>query len=217
MGIKGQIPWNKGLNQETDIRVKLNRDRMLKTKTENNLFGGKKGKHYQKCSEVKIGERNPSWKGGCVKPHRKFYGTAAWRIWRESILKRDNCTCRICGKKEIREIHHLKSIRERPDLASDVNNGITMCHTCHMRKHKDGIVIAIREYFKRRKQSIIGDRNESNLGRDGAELPAGGTDGTRPADAEEGNSARGNKQAPHDQDSARQPAVEQKGLKILTK
>lgn len=53
-------------------------------------------------------------------------------IWRHAVYKRDYHTCRICGKNNCEvQAHHIIPQRINQDLILDVNNGITMCKTCH--------------------------------------------------------------------------------------
>lgn len=58
-----------------------------------------------------------------------------YATWRKIILKRDNYTCQICHK-EGREAHHILSVKERPDLILNFDNGITLCVDCHKLQHR---------------------------------------------------------------------------------
>lgn len=46
---------------------------------------------------------------------------------------RDYYRCRRCGKQdaENNQAHHVAPRSRRPDLKSDLNNGITVCPDCH--------------------------------------------------------------------------------------
>lgn len=138
MGIKGQIPWNKGLTN-SDPRVRNNTENWKKSMKETRgwerMAQKRKGKPCPNGALAKLGSKNPAWKGGVIKPHRKFYRSAAWRRWRTAVLTRDNNTCQACGKRNIHEAHHIKSLFDYPDLAADVSNGLTLCHRCHMKRH----------------------------------------------------------------------------------
>lgn len=57
--------------------------------------------------------------------------------WRQFIFSRDDFTCQVCGKRGgDLEAHHLMSYADNSDLRSDLENGVTMCKTCHRSFHK---------------------------------------------------------------------------------
>lgn len=59
---------------------------------------------------------------------------------REAVLHRDNYTCQICGKKNIRlEVHHI--IFRSQGGTDDENNLITLCGDCHNGIHSGKIVL----------------------------------------------------------------------------
>lgn len=49
---------------------------------------------------------------------------------RRKMLERDDFTCQMCFEIG-NDAHHIKTIRERPDLAFDLDNLITLCKKCH--------------------------------------------------------------------------------------
>jgi hypothetical protein len=51
--------------------------------------------------------------------------------WKAKVFKRNKNTCQHCGAKTWLEAHHVKGVRERPDLRHAVENGLTLCHECH--------------------------------------------------------------------------------------
>lgn len=57
--------------------------------------------------------------------------------WRETVYERDNYTCQICGsnKSGTLNAHHLESYRANPKLRTILDNGITLCETCHKNFH----------------------------------------------------------------------------------
>jgi hypothetical protein len=56
----------------------------------------------------------------------------AYNIWRHAVYERDYHTCRICGANHcLIHAHHIIPQRINQDLILDINNGITMCRTCH--------------------------------------------------------------------------------------
>ena len=63
-----------------------------------------------------------------------------WSSHREAIINRDNYTCQICGKKNIRlEVHHI--IFRSQGGTDDENNLITLCEDCHSGIHNGKIVL----------------------------------------------------------------------------
>jgi ribosomal protein S27AE len=51
--------------------------------------------------------------------------------WKAQVLKRDNYTCQQCGSHSKLQAHHKKSSKYFPGLLLEVNNGETLCKTCH--------------------------------------------------------------------------------------
>lgn len=80
---------------------------------------------------------NPNWRGGTTDAVVRLRGFAAYRRWRAAVLERDQHTCQHCGKKGRRmHAHHIIPLRERPDLRHGVDNGETLCGSCHIREHR---------------------------------------------------------------------------------
>ena len=55
--------------------------------------------------------------------------------WSRSIKKLDNNMCKICDSTEKLHAHHLFPKALFPEMALDINNGITLCNKCHYRIH----------------------------------------------------------------------------------
>lgn len=88
------------------------------------------------------------------KQSKKYYK------WRDAVWERDCKTCRECGfsgGEKLLHAHHLNGWNEYPSLRFDIGNGITLCHSCHARRHgrkccnflKDG-----KSWIKGKKMSI---------------------------------------------------------------
>lgn len=61
------------------------------------------------------------------------------KIWRQSVIKRDNLTCQKCWKtiKDSKIVaHHIFSYVDNPSLRYEPSNGITFCVQCHKDFHK---------------------------------------------------------------------------------
>lgn len=68
------------------------------------------------------------------------YKTIEWKHKRELIFKRDNFTCVICkdSKGGNLEADHIKDFALFPNLRLDINNGRTLCKSCHRKTDNYG-------------------------------------------------------------------------------
>lgn len=66
--------------------------------------------------------------------------------WTLAVKIRDNYICQKCGKENLKghncHAHHIKSKDEFPELIYDVNNGQTLCNTCHQILHRTGKLVS---------------------------------------------------------------------------
>jgi hypothetical protein len=67
--------------------------------------------------------------------HNGLRRTLESRVWVGAVKYRDGLKCRRCGSKIKLESHHIKPVSKYPELLSDIDNGITLCHECHMLFH----------------------------------------------------------------------------------
>ena len=72
------------------------------------------------------------WKGGITEVNKVIRCSLEYRLWRESVFKRDDYTCRFCGKRG-GEIHadHIKPFSLYPELRFAIDNGRVLCVECH--------------------------------------------------------------------------------------
>ena len=54
--------------------------------------------------------------------------------WAEQVINRDG-KCVICDSKQNLESHHLFKVNKYDDAYLDLNNGITLCQSCHEKYH----------------------------------------------------------------------------------
>ena len=59
--------------------------------------------------------------------------TPEHRQWRREVLQRDGGACRVCEEHGNSHVHHIKPLEKYPDLATNIDNGITLCGNCHTR------------------------------------------------------------------------------------
>ena len=57
------------------------------------------------------------------------------QTWSKIIRERDKNTCLFCGSSNQIEAHHIKQRAFFPELITDIENGISLCHECHLRAH----------------------------------------------------------------------------------
>ena len=58
--------------------------------------------------------------------------------WRNKVFERDNYTCQRCGQRQGDiNAHHLNSFHWDKEHRTDINNGITLCTSCHKLFHKE--------------------------------------------------------------------------------
>lgn len=84
------------------------------------------------------GENSPSYNPNMTEEdrinQRKSY---EYYSWRKSVYKRDNYTCQCCGDNSGSNLnaHHIINYMENEDLRTDLDNGITLCKSCHKKFH----------------------------------------------------------------------------------
>ena len=56
------------------------------------------------------------------------------KLWRKAVLERDGHRCRKCGSDRYLHAHHVKTWDAYPELRLDIDNGKTLCRTCHYKE-----------------------------------------------------------------------------------
>jgi hypothetical protein len=79
------------------------------------------------------GEKNHNWKGGTYRKERQTaMGRIEYKVWRQTVFKRDYFRCVLCGASGVKlEANHIRLWRDYPELRYDVDNGVTLCGPCH--------------------------------------------------------------------------------------
>lgn len=78
-----------------------------------------------------------NYKGGITPENKTIRNSKKMAYWRSDVFERDKFTCQKCFQigGEL-NAHHIKYFSEYPELRFDVNNGITLCKSCHIEIHK---------------------------------------------------------------------------------
>ena len=88
------------------------------------------------------------------KEAKTFYNSGAWKRKRMEILERDHYECQDCRKRleiaakegktlagwerkiwSAESVHHLKELKEHPELGLDDDNLVSLCARCHNLRH----------------------------------------------------------------------------------
>jgi len=118
-----------------------------------NLFCSKKC--YLKSGNF-LGTQNFQTKEKWKKIRSKLASNVKYLEWRKKVLEKDSYQCQKCGTKEKLRVHHLNTLlniskKYNPKFKiddeliqktinskefKDVNNGQTLCISCHLKAHK---------------------------------------------------------------------------------
>lgn len=70
---------------------------------------------------------------------KAFYNSAAWLHIRDEVLEEQHHECQICKAKgiytEAVTVHHIKHLRQHPELALNKSNLMAVCKDCHNELH----------------------------------------------------------------------------------
>jgi len=97
----------------------------------------------QRCPKCRIknnrGENNPNWNPNLTDEEREQGRKLQIRElteWIKEVFKRDNHTCQCCNVRGgLLEAHHIDSWKEHKDDRFNIDNGVTLCKTCHKACH----------------------------------------------------------------------------------
>lgn len=115
--------------------------RKVSIKMQGNKNGFKKGYiPFNKGKKVNTsyyarrkGATHWNWQGGITPLNEKLRKTPEYKLWRESVFKRDNWTCIWCGSNKSGTLNadHIKPFAYYPELRFAIDNGRTLCVECH--------------------------------------------------------------------------------------
>jgi 5-methylcytosine-specific restriction protein A len=82
---------------------------------------------------------------------KKFYVSAVWLHKRNLIFERDHYECqkhkRQGGFAKATCVHHIKHLKDRPDLALIDDNLESLCDQCHNEEHPEKLHKNVRKKF----------------------------------------------------------------------
>lgn len=82
--------------------------------------------------EMQSGDLHYNWMGGLTTENELIRKSQQYENWRLNIFQRDKYTCQCCfingGNLNA---HHIENFSTNEELRFDINNGITLCESCH--------------------------------------------------------------------------------------
>ena len=137
-------PWNKGKKMPIGFSEKISKilkGRIHTKETREKISLSHTGKKRPKfsaewrrkmsISHLKVRHLVYNWKGGITPINQQIRHSLEYKLWRESVFKRDKWMCVICRMKGDINADHIKSFSKYPKLRFDINNGRTLCVPCH--------------------------------------------------------------------------------------
>ena len=122
---KGQKAWNKG------------KKNWMSEQGKKNMIAKKTGTKHSLETRIKMsakhkGELHHNWQGGITPINFKIRNSMEMKLWRESVFKRDNYKCIWCETSGYLEADHIKPFAYYPELRFAIDNGRTLCKSCHL-------------------------------------------------------------------------------------
>lgn len=83
------------------------------------------------------GENSPHYKDIPEEERLRQRNYPEYREWVVKVYERDNYTCRKCGERGgTLNAHHLNGYADYPELRLSIENGATLCKSCHTKFHR---------------------------------------------------------------------------------
>lgn len=82
-------------------------------------------------TDIKTTEERKTTKKKKQNKLKNITSSKEYKLFRESILQRDNYKCTMCGSDFRLQVHHIKPKSKYPELIMDKDNCITLCILCH--------------------------------------------------------------------------------------
>lgn len=150
---KGQVPWNK---DKKGLQVAWNKGNGEYAKK----LGFGKWMLGKKASLESREKNSEAMKKRITEGKHNFYidgrtplncqirHSYKYKLWRESVFKRDDYTCQECKKRgAYLNSDHIKQFAYFPKLRFKLSNGRTLCRECHYKRHSKINASSIRLTF----------------------------------------------------------------------
>lgn len=96
------------------------------------FYNGIENKQCPQCAK----ENNKSYDNNIrAKDRAKVYNSKRWKQVREKALLRDGMICQICKQEVATIVHHILELKDRFDLAYELDNLESVCAACHGKHH----------------------------------------------------------------------------------
>lgn len=92
--------------------------------------------HRKKIGEGHKGKKHYNWKDGITPLRKKAWFSIEYKQWRKQVFERDDYRCMDCGKRGGGQLEadHILQWSKYPHLRYEINNGQTLCKSCHIQK-----------------------------------------------------------------------------------
>ena len=78
------------------------------------------------------GSNHPNWQGGLTAKNKLVRKSIIYQLWRNAVFERDNYICQSCGSHGgDLNADHIKPFALYPKLRFSIDNGRTLCKSCH--------------------------------------------------------------------------------------
>ena len=67
---------------------------------------------------------------------KNWRNSREYQQWHDAVIARD-CKCQVCGSREHLHAHHKDHATYFKDKRFDIDNGVTVCSSCHMNFHNN--------------------------------------------------------------------------------
>ena len=142
----------KKCSEETKRKIGLaNRGRVMSDETKEKLRKAHTGMVVSQETKDKLrklflgrenkwcrGDKHPRWKGGPTEWSKKKRSSTQDKLWRRAVKERDGNRCVWCGSKDSLQADHIKSFSKYPEFRFAIDNGRTLCFTCHKKTKSYG-------------------------------------------------------------------------------